>query len=107
MNTNLFLNDNNDFINGSHERIYNSVMNGAIPVSPGNTYYKKVPFLSEVAIFYERNDLSSLPNTAEEYERIFNNKQNILKSRKTILCEQQSWRERAKAALQIYYLSKL
>jgi hypothetical protein len=67
----FFLNDNNDFSAGSHERFFNAVLNGVCPLSPANAYYNGTAELDGLGVFYRRGSHEGLPQSQADYEAVF------------------------------------
>ncbi len=95
------LNDNNDFNDGSHERTFNSLINGAIPVIPNNGYYRPQPHVQDLAVLYDRETLAGLPETVDAFHNHYDERIDALRNNRDTLMSEMSWGRRAQEALSI------
>lgn len=100
------LNDNNDFTDGSHERFYNSLFSGAIPVTPSNKYYEELNG-GELGVLFDRVTLTGLPTSHEELKELFVKKRAVLEKEIDDLRRNHSWAARAARIIQLVKLSSL
>ena len=100
------INDNNDFTDGSHERVFNALLSGAIPITPRNSYYEELSDTAPI-ILYERNTMAGLPENGEELKEIYREQRNLLERSAPATRENHSWSARAKTILELVKLSSL
>lgn len=105
--TRLCLNINNNFLAGGHERVFNSMINGAPVITDKSLFYDKAFEDGKDILTYSFTYLDSLPEKVYKYlnntEALWNISQN---SRKKVL-ENYTWENKAKQIIELYELSML
>nr|WP_243284278.1 glycosyltransferase [Clostridium tyrobutyricum] len=102
-NYKVTLNDNNNFRNGSHERIFNAVSNGCQCITSKSSYYDKIFDKDKSIIKYSRNNFENLDiniKKAIKPEAYYN----IRETRQYVL-NNHLWINRAQEILNLYQMS--
>lgn len=103
--TKLCLNINNSFVAGGHERVFNSMINGAPVISDKSLFYNEVFEEGKDIITYSWTKLNDLPGQVNEYlkdnEKLWEISQN---ARKKVL-ERFTWEHKAEQIIELYELA--
>jgi hypothetical protein len=101
-NYKIALNDNNNFRNGSHERIFNVLANGCQCITSMSSYYDEIFHDDKSVIKYFRDDFGDLNTRIKESFRE-ESYANISKTKQYVL-DNHMWINRAEEILKLYKL---
>lgn len=99
------LNDNNNFRNGSHERVFNALANGCQCITTYSSYYDDIFKNHKGLIYYSRSDFNNLNNLIDialreaAYDKIAMSREYVL--------ENHLWKNRAEEILALYEMTLL
>jgi hypothetical protein len=102
-NYKITLNDNNNFRNGSHERVFNALANGCQCITPKSSYYDKIFGDNENIVSYSRDDFEDLNVHIKESTRL-ESYGDISRTRQYVL-NNHLWINRAREILNLYEMS--
>lgn len=100
-NSKIVLNPLPLFTNGSHERVFTSMLCGAVCVSEKNIYLEKEFTDNENIAFFSMNNLNHLPGTIDTLLSNPDKAQQIAANGLTLATKQHTWANRAEAILNI------
>ena len=95
------LNDNNDFPAGSHERVFNTLLNGALPITFDNTYYRDNFQFGDLCMLYDRTSLDGLADDQQGFDAFYVEKIAMLRRMDAESQFHLTWQSRAATAINI------
>lgn len=99
------LNDNNDFPDGSHERVFNALLNGAVPITPRNPYYESFEY-RDLCFPYERASFRGLPSSMQEVALVRSRHVDAALAQGAPHLRGATWASRAEAVLRLIAASR-
>lgn len=105
--TRLCLNINNNFVAGGHERVFNSMINGAPVITDRSLFYDKAFEEGKDILTYSWTDLSKLPEKVHKYLNDTEALWNISQNARRKVQENYTWEHKAKQLIELYELSIL
>lgn len=105
--TKLCLNVNNSFVTGGHERVFNSMINGAPVITDKSLFYDKEFEEGKDILTYSWTQLSNLPEKVHKYLNNTEALWNISKNARKKVYENYTWEHKAKQIIELYELSML
>jgi|GEM_PF-1978179 len=90
------------FKNGSHERIFSAMLNGALVISNTNNYSFNLYKDGESIVFYDVNDQKDYVEKVKYYLANENERSRIAENAYRITSEYNTWENRANEILEIY-----
>jgi glycosyltransferase involved in cell wall biosynthesis len=105
--TKLCLNINNSFVAGGHERVFNSMINGAPVITDKSLFYDKEFEEGKDIITYSWTDLSRLPEKVNNYLNNTEALWNISKNARKKVQEKYTWEHKARQIIELFELSMM
>ncbi|WP_459478689.1 glycosyltransferase family protein [Clostridium saccharoperbutylacetonicum] len=105
--TKLCLNINNSFVAGGHERVFNSMINGAPVITDKSLFYDKEFEEGKDIITYSWTDLSRLPEKVNNYLNNTEALWNISKNARKKVQENYTWEHKARQIIELFELSMM
>lgn len=102
----IVINDLPYFKNGSHERVFSAMLNGALIISNTNNYSYNMYKDGESIIFYDVNDQKDYVDKVKYYLANENERSRIAENAYKITSEYNTWENRANEILEIYNVVK-
>lgn len=103
----LCLNINNSFVAGGHERVFNSMINGAPVITDKSLFYDKEFEEGKDILNYSWADLDRLPEKVHKYLNDTESLWNISQNARKKVQEKYTWEHKAKQIIKLYELSML
>lgn len=98
----ILIHDTVYFKNGSHERIFSAMLNGALVLSNTNNYCFNMYKDKENIVFYDINRLDELEEKVKYYLNNEEERQKIVENAYEITSQYNTWDNRAEEILEIY-----
>lgn len=105
--TKLCLNINNSFVAGGHERVFNSMINGAPVITDKSLFYNEKFIEGEDILTYSWTELDTLPEKVHKYLNDTRSLWNISQKARKKVYENYTWEHKAKQIIELYELSML
>lgn len=105
--TKLCLNINNSFVAGGHERVFNSMINGAPVITDKSLFYDEAFEEGKDILTYSFTDLEKLPEKVHKYLNNTEALWNLSKNARRKVQENYTWEHKARQIIELYELSML
>lgn len=105
--TRLCLNVNNNFVSGGHERVFNSMINGAPVITDRSLYYNEEFVEGKDIITYSWNNLDQIADKINDYLEKPELLWRIAQNGREKMLERHTWVHRAKEIIDLYNLSNI
>lgn len=102
----ILVNDLPYFKNGSHERVFSAMLNGAFVVSNINNYSYNLYKDGESMIFYDVNNQEDYVEKVKYYLKNENERKRITDNAQRLTSECNTWENRANEIIEIYNVVK-
>ena len=93
------------FKDGAHDRVYNSMTNGAVCVSDPSTYLSETLIDGSDLVFYSLNEIEALPDTIRDLLSNPEKAKTIAAHGYQTVMEKNTWKQRAETL--IHHLDRL
>jgi hypothetical protein len=105
--TRFSLNTNNNFASGGHERVFNSMLNGACVVSDTSRFYEEEFNNNKDIIMFKWSELEKLPARINSLINDTEKQWSIAQAGKAIAQERHKWENRVETITQLYELANI